>query len=126
MNAQRVSEIQALLEGVPLPASRSMLVEYAAAEDRQAAALLEQRLPDQEFDHLDHVGELLLGGIRPPYAATPLPVPESGKPPGGDDYLRPFPRPGAVRKSAPKTHPQSKVLQEQTKTQKKQKAKQDS
>jgi hypothetical protein len=126
MNAQRVSEIQALLEGVPLPASRSMLVDYAAGEDREAAQLLRDRLPDEEFDRIDKVGELLLGGIRPPYPSTPLPVPESGKPPGGDDYLRPFPRPGAVRTSAPKTHPQSKVLQEQTKTQKKQKAKQDS
>jgi hypothetical protein len=125
MNAQRVNEIQALLEGVPLPASRSMLVQYAAAEDRETAQLLQQRLPDQEFDRLDSVGELLLGGVGPPYPPAPLPIPESGEPPGGADYLRPFPQPGAVRPSSPKTHPQSKVLEEQTKTQKKQKAKQD-
>jgi len=50
------------------------------------------------------------------------PVPESGKPPGGDDYLRPFPEPGAVRDTEPPTD----VLEEQSKTQKKQKAKQES
>ena len=126
MNAQRVNEIQALLEGIPLPASRSMLVEYAAAEARGAPQLLAQRLPDQEYSRLDEVGELLLGGVGPPYPSTPLPVTESGKPPGGDDYVRPFPQPGAVRKSAPKGHPQSKVLEQQTKTQKKQQAKQES
>ena len=103
-----------------------MLVQYAAAEDREAAQLLHQRLPDEQFDRIDKVGELLLGAAGPPHPSTPLPVPESGKPPGGDDYLRPFPTPGAVRESAPKAHPQSKVLEEQTKTQKKQKAKQDS
>lgn len=121
MNAQRVNEIQVLLEGIPLPASRSMLVEYAAGEDREAAQLLEQRLPDQEYDRLDEVGELLLGGVRPTYASTPLPIAESGKPPGGDDYLSSSPEPGAVREPAPQTD----VLQQQSKTQKKQKAKQD-
>lgn len=126
MNAQRVNEIQALLEGVPLPASRRMLVQYAAAEDQEVAHLLQQRLPDEEFDRIDKVGELLLGTVSPPYPRTPLPIPESGRPPGGDDYLKPFPTPGAVRESAPKAHPQSKVLEQQSKTQKKQKAKQDS
>ena len=126
MNAQRVSEIQVLLEGVPLPASRAMLVDYAASEDRDAAQVLRERLPDEECDRLDKVGELLRGAVTSPHPPTPLPGPESGKPPGGDDYLRPFPEPGAVRESAPKSHPQSQVLQEQAKTQKKQKAKQDS
>jgi hypothetical protein len=126
MNAQRVNEIQALLEGVPLPASRAMLVAYASAEDSEAARLLEQRLPDEEFDRIDKVGQLLLAEAGPPYAPTPLPVAESGKPPGGDDYLRAFPQSGSVRRSSPKDHPQSKVLEEQTKTQKKQKTKQDS
>jgi uncharacterized protein DUF2795 len=125
VNAQRVNEIQVLLEGVPLPATRAMLVEYAASEDRDAAQILQQRLPDQEYDRIDEVGELLLGKTNPPYAPPQLPVPESGKPPGGDDYLRPFPQPGAVRKSSPKAKPQSKILEEQSKTQKKQKAKQD-
>ena len=125
MDAQRVNEIQIVLEGVPLPASRSMLVEYAAAEDADAAQVLAQRLPQQEYDRLDQVGELLLGRREPPHPSTPLPVPESGKPPGGDDYLNPFPEPGALRPSAPSAHPQSKVLEQQTKTQKRQKKNQD-
>jgi hypothetical protein len=124
VKAQRANEIQALLEGIPLPATRKMLVEYAASEDGDVARLLEQRLPDEEYERLDKVGELLLGAAGSAYAPTPLPVSESGKPPGGDDYLKPFPQPGAVRPSAPAAHPQSKVLEEQSKTQKKQKAKQ--
>lgn len=125
MNAQRVNEIQALLEGVPLPATRLMLVEYAAAEDADAAQLLAQRLPEQDFDRIDLVGDLLLGTVTAPHPPTPLPVPESGKPPGGDDYLRPFAEPGAVRRSAPKSHPQSQVLETQTKTQQRQKKRRD-
>lgn len=103
-----------------------MLVQYAAAEDQEAARMLQQRLPDEEFDRIDKVGQLLLGVVTPPHPSPSPPIPESGKPPGGDDYLRPFPTPGAVRESSPKAHPQSKVLEEQSKTQKKQKAKQDS
>lgn len=122
MKAQQANEIQALLEGVPLPATRDMLVRYAQAEDGDVAALLQQRLPDQEFSHLDDVAELLTGGVTPPHPPTPLPIPESGKPPGGDDYLNPSPEPGRVRN----TSPQSQVLEQQTKTQKKQKAKQES
>jgi len=122
VKAQQANEIQALLEGVPLPATRDMLVRYAQAEDGDVAALLQQRLPDQEFSHLDDVAELLTGGVTPPHSPTPLPIPESGKPPGGDDYLNPSPEPGRVRN----TSPQSQVLEQQTKTQKKQKAKQES
>jgi hypothetical protein len=121
MNAQRANEIQALLEGIPLPATRSMLAQYAREEDANVAALLEQRLPDQEYGDLDEVAELLLGGVRPPYPPTPLPVPESGKPPGGDDYLNPSPESGRVREPSPQTQ----VLEQQTKTQKKQKANQE-
>jgi hypothetical protein len=119
VNAQRVNEIQALLEGVPLPATRLMLVEYAAAEDADAAQLLAQRLPEQEFDRIDLVGELLLGAVTAPPSPTPLPVPESGTPPGGDDYLRPFAEPGAVRGSA-----EREVLEAQSKTQQRQKQRQ--
>jgi hypothetical protein len=121
MNAQRANEIQALLEGIPLPATRSMLAQYAREEDANVAALLEQRLPDQEYGDLDEVAELLLGGVRPPYPPTPLPVPESGKPPGGDVYLNPSPESGRVREPSPQTQ----VLEQQTKTQKKQKANQE-
>lgn len=120
MNAQRASEIQVLLEGVSLPASRDDLVRYAMGEDRDVAVLLQQRLPDREFDRLDAVGELLLGRPQDEEEPPPLPSAESGEPPGGDDYVRRLPQPGAVRE----TEPQSDVLAQQSKTQKKQQAKQ--
>jgi hypothetical protein len=46
---------------------------------------------------------------------------ESGKPPGGDAYLDPHPEPGAVRDDTPP----SEVLEEQTKTQKRQQERQE-
>jgi hypothetical protein len=125
MNAQRANEIEVLLEGVPLPASRDMLVQYAASQDGDAAALLQEQLPDREYDRLDLVGELLLGAETPPAPPPSPPVAESGKPPGGDDYVRPFAQPGAVRQSAPKSNPPSSALEQQSKTQKKQQAKQE-
>lgn len=121
VNAQRANEIQVLLEGVPLPASRAALVRYARGEDRDAAALLLQLLPDREYDRLDEVGEALMDGAKPPSPSSALPIPESGKPPGGDDYLQPFPESGAVEEPEPPTD----VLEQQAKTQKKQKAKQE-
>jgi hypothetical protein len=122
MDAQRASEIQVLLRGVSLPASRDDLVRYAMGEDHEVAVLLQQRLPDQEFKRLNEVGDILTGTVGPPHPSGPLPAPESGKPPGGDDYLRPFPEPGAVREPDPPTA----VLEQQAKTQKKQRAKQES
>lgn len=126
MKAQRAVEIQAVLEGIPLPARRRELVEYAAHEDREAAALLARLLPDREFDRLDAVGEALTQPPRAPQAPQKLPVPESGKPPGGPEYLNPSPDSGRVRPSAPRTHPPKKVLQEQTKLQKKQQQRRES
>lgn len=119
MDAQAASEIQVLLEGVDLPASRDDLVRYAMGEDRDVAVLLQQRLPDREFRRLDEVGEVLLDRARAPEAPPPLPIPESGKPPGGDEYVNPSPQPGAVRDTQPPTG----VLEQQSKTQKKQQAK---
>ena len=58
MSTQRACEIQAVLEGVPLPARRSMMIEYARAADPSIVTELEA-LPDREFDRLDLVGELL-------------------------------------------------------------------
>ena len=117
MDVQRANEIQVLLEGVSLPASRETLVAYAAAEDRDAAQVLE-RLPDQDYDRLDEIGALLLGWAKPAAAPPPLPRAESGSP--SDDYVNPAPQPGAVRDQDPPAN----VLAQQTKTQKKQQAKQ--
>jgi hypothetical protein len=125
MNAQRSAELQALLEGIPLPASRSDLLDYARSQDASAAAVLEA-LPDGDYDRLDAVGEALLRPPRPPRPGSQRPPrPESGKPPGGDDYLNPSPESGAVRPSAPRTHPPQMVLEEQTQLQQKQKKRQE-
>jgi len=125
MDAQRVNEITVLLEGVALPAKRKELVEYAAHEDKGVAAQLRQLLPDQEFDRLDAVGEVLMRPPQPPDPPRKVPAPESGKPPGGADYVNPSPESGAVKRAAPRTHPTTVALEEQTKLQKKQKAKQE-
>jgi Protein of unknown function (DUF2795) len=125
VNAQRASLVQAVLEGVPLPATRNQLVEYARSQDVSIVADLEQ-LPDREFDRLDAVGELLT--MRPSAPKPPqhgLPRPESGKPPGGDDYLTPHPTDtGKVRHDAPRQNPPAKAIEKASKTQKKQKAEQ--
>lgn len=124
MNAQRAAEIQVVLEGVPLPAKRDMLVEYALHEDPEAAAQLQQ-LPDEEYDRIDAVGEALMNPVKPPQPEQSLPQPESGKPPGGSAYLG---EPGVdaetgrVRHDAPRTNPPKQALQKQTSKQKRQQA----
>jgi hypothetical protein len=125
MDAQRSAELQVLLEGIPLPASRADLIAYARSQDDSAATVLES-LPDADYDRLDAVGEALLRPVRPPHLGSQrLPRPESGKPPGGDDYLNPAPQSGAVRPSAPRTHPPKMVLEEQTQLQQTQKERQE-
>ena len=125
MDHQRSAEIQALLEGVPLPASRGMLVSYAYAQDPAVAHELERQLPEREYDRLDAVGDALVQPPRPPQAPERTPRTESGRPPGGDDYLKAFPSSGAVRASAPRTNPPQETIEQQTKLQKKQKKRQE-
>jgi ABC-type transporter Mla subunit MlaD len=100
MNAQRSAIVQAVLEGVALPATKDELIAYARGQEPDIVRDL-QGLPDEEFQRLDDVGELL---TLVPTARTEeptLPRPESGKPPGGDDYLKPFPDDtGRVRDSS--------------------------
>jgi hypothetical protein len=125
VNAQRAAEVQAVLEGIPLPATRAELIAYAREQDGDLVRDLEE-LPDQEYDRIDAVGELLT--MQPSAPKPPehgLPRPESGKPPGGDDYLRAFPSDtGKVRHDAPRTNPPQKAIEKASKTQKKQKAEQ--
>jgi hypothetical protein len=121
MNAQRAAEIQAALEGIPLPASKAALVAYARAEDATVARDLEE-LPEQEYDRLDAVGELLTLVPPAPAPGVRLPRAESGKPPGGPDYLTPFPSDtGKVRHDAPPQNPPQKAIEQASQLQKKQK-----
>jgi hypothetical protein len=122
VNAQRSAEIQAVLEGVPLPARKSELVSYMREQDASFVSDLEG-LADEEFRSLDDVGRLL---TLVPTARQPdqsVPRAESGKPPGGDDYLRPFPDDtGKVRHTAPPTNPPQQAIEKATKKKKRQMA----
>lgn len=121
MDAQRAAQIQAVLEGVPLPAKKSMLIEYAQRQDPSIVRDL-QGLPDEEFRRLDAVGELLTLAPTAPAPGPRPPLPESGKPPGGPDYLTPYPEDtGLVRHDAPRQNPPMKAIEQQTKTRKQQK-----
>jgi hypothetical protein len=97
--SSRAAEIQVLLEGVPLPATKDELLRYARGESADAATLaLLEALPGREYSSLDAVGEAL----HPvqPISPTPQPhepKPESDLPPGGEAYTDPSAEPGAVR-----------------------------
>ena len=125
MNFQRAAEIQVVLEGVRLPATREELVRYASTQDTAAAADLE-RIADREYQRLDEVGEELAPTAAVHGSSDRLPRPESGRPPGGDDYVTPHPADtGKVRPDAPPGNPPQKAIDEASKTQKKQKEKQE-
>jgi Protein of unknown function (DUF2795) len=124
VNTQRAAEIQAVLEGVRLPATRADLVAYARGQDPDVVADLEG-LPDEEFRSLDDVGELLTLAPTAPATVRDLPRPESGKPPGGEDYLTPHPADtGRVRHDAPPENPPQKAIEHQSALQKQQQAEQ--
>ena len=123
VSTQTAALIQVVLEGVSLPATKAELVDYARREDPDAAALLEA-LPEREYRSLDEVGEAIVPVQPQSSSRSELPHEESDSPPGGDDYVRPYPKPGAVRPSAPSSHPPAKAIQQQTKTQKEQEQRQ--
>src|SRR3954454_20267344 len=124
MDLQRSAEIQVVLEGISLPASRDQLVRYAARFDEAAARTLET-IPNRQYERIDEVGDEL-AGTKPVRAASDnLPKPESGQPPGGDDYLPPSPKPGRLPTDARRSPPPQKPIEEASKTQKRQKAQQD-
>jgi hypothetical protein len=124
VNAQRAAEIQAVLEGIPLPATKQQLLDYAQASDPAVVADL-RGLPDEEYRRLDRVGELLTLQPSVPRTKERFPRPESGKPPGGADYLKPHPTDtGLVRHDAPRDNPPQKAIEHASELQKKQKAEQ--
>ena len=124
MDTQRAAEIQSVLEGVPLPAGRSMLIDYARRQDASIARDLEG-LPDEQFRHLDEVGRLLTLVPTAPVPSRRPPLPESGKPPGGPDYLTPHPDDtGLVRHDAPRQNPPMKAIERASKQRKEQQAEQ--
>ena len=97
MTHGQAAELQVLLEGVPLPATRQRLLEYARherARPDQLAAL--RAIPERRYTHLDAVAEEVLR-VQPARVQQPHdPRAESGAPPGGPDYLVPHPQSGRV------------------------------
>jgi hypothetical protein len=95
------AQVEALLEGVHLPAKKRELLEYARRQDPELARALED-LPEREYRALDEVGEALVPAQPPPVPTrVAMPRGESGLPPGGDDYVNPAPVSGAVRPDGP-------------------------
>jgi hypothetical protein len=127
MNTQRAAEVQAVLEGVALPATRDELVAYARAQTPDVSREIEA-LPDRRFERLDEVGELLTRApSAPKTVAGDLPRPESGKPPGGSDYLTAHPSDtGLVRHDAPRDNPPQEAIAQASQLQKKQQSAQGS
>ena len=85
---QVAAAVQSLLEGVPLPATRSELIEYARRQPGGEAFARElERIPEREYRALDEVGEAL-APVQPQWRREQpeAPEPESGEPPGGDAY----------------------------------------
>jgi len=70
VDTSRAAELQVLLEGVPLPATKDQLLEYAV-QQRAEPELLEalRGLPEREYRSLDEVGEELIH-VQPPRDAS--------------------------------------------------------
>jgi hypothetical protein len=99
MRFQAAAAVQSLLEGVPLPATRDELIEYACRQpDDEGYARELERLPDREYRALDEVGEEL-APVQPewPHEQPSEPRAESGEPPGGDAYTDASAEPAAIR-----------------------------
>jgi hypothetical protein len=127
IDTQRTAELQVLLEGIALPASKQELVDYASRQSDSAEFVTDLRsLPDEQYESLDDVGEALLQ-MQPSRSEELLPVPqdESGQPPGGDEYTNPSPEPGGIRPDWPEDNPPQKAIEHQTEQQQTQKQRQE-
>jgi uncharacterized protein DUF2795 len=101
--SSRVAQLQVLLEGVALPASKQQLLQHARREGARSGELaLLEALPDREYDSIDEVGEALQP-VQPvtPTAQSERPELESDLPPGGGAYTDPSPETGRVRERGP-------------------------
>jgi hypothetical protein len=84
------SQVEAVLVGITLPATRDALVAYARAQPggERAATRLAQ-IPDREYRAIQEAGEEL-EPVQPEHEPTPRieqPRVESGAPPGGPGYV---------------------------------------
>jgi hypothetical protein len=83
------AQVEQLLVGVRLPATKQQLVDYARSQPggSRAAERLQQ-IPDREYTAIQDAGEALepVQPVRSPTPAIEPPKPESGLPPGGAAY----------------------------------------
>jgi hypothetical protein len=82
------AQIEALLVGVTLPATKQELVDYARAQPGGAVAAQRlQRIPDRAYEAIQDAGEQL-EPVQPDRSTPRIepPHPESGLPPGGAAY----------------------------------------
>ncbi|HEV8250511.1 MAG TPA: DUF2795 domain-containing protein [Gaiellaceae bacterium] len=80
MDTSRAAELQVLLEGVPLPATKDQLLEYAVQQRAEPHFLEALRsLPDREYASLDEVGEQLVHVQPPGGHADANPDPDTGR-----------------------------------------------
>jgi uncharacterized protein DUF2795 len=87
MEPSAAAELKTLLVGVPLPADKAQLLEYAVRQRAEPQAIDALRsLPEREYESLDDVVEDLLHVQPVRLDDEPTPHEESGAPPGGDDY----------------------------------------
>jgi hypothetical protein len=100
MEAAAAAELKTLLVGVPLPAEKPDLLEYAVRQHAEPSLLdaLRTLSDDSEYESLDEVVEELLQ-VQPSREddVPQKPHEESGKPPGGESYTDKDPESGAVR-----------------------------
>jgi hypothetical protein len=103
VDTARLAELQTVLEGVPLPAAREELIEYALLQGVRPELLwLLEALPERGYDSIDEVAETLAPVQPQPTAEeTKAPHPESGVPPGGEAYTDASAEPGRVRPRGP-------------------------
>src|SRR3954447_4176589 len=83
------AQVEALLVGIDLPATKDQLVSYARAQPggHHAAERLE-RIPDREYKAIQEAGEEL-EPVQPERSEPRIVPPrvESGAPPGGPGYV---------------------------------------
>jgi hypothetical protein len=66
MDIARAAQLQVLLEGVPLPAEKAELLEYAVRQRAEPQLIADLRkVPDRRYGTLDEVGEALVH-VQPP------------------------------------------------------------
>ena len=82
------AELESVLVGIPLPASKGDLVDYARRQPGGGPAVpLLGKIADRSYESLDEVGEQVQR-FQPRRADdTPLPQVESDAPPGGPAYV---------------------------------------